>query len=301
MEFKDEVRCGFLVTTFRKKVWEKQLEMLKDFIQICQKYHLKYCAASGTLLGAVRHHGYIPWDDDIDIYMPRADYDAFIKIAGKELKSNFTLQCYLTEKLYPNGHIQIRNNDTTCLIYDSLTDLNLGKNCGIFIDIFPLDDMIEDPKKRKKYCRKINLLKKLAFNYVYKNKHILKRVLVKAYFCFHSITKTIEKIDLQAKKYEGQTHLYALTTYAPGYERNMWQKDLFDSMVECPFEDITIMIPEQYDAVLKIEYGDYMKIPENKEGGSEHGKCYFDFEKPYTAYQHITEAEFHKLIEEQKM
>lgn len=301
MDLKEEVRCDFVVSPLRKKVWEKQLEMLKIFIAICKKNHLRYYAASGTLLGAIRHKGYIPWDDDIDILMPRSDYDTFIMLAVNDLNCYYSLQVYQTEKLYPNGHAQIRDNKTTCFINTSYADLKRGKNCGIFIDIFPMDDVLDDYKKRQKYCKKIRRLRALACNYVYKNSNILKRTIVRFYFMFHSVQKTIEKIDRLSKRFQDQTHTLGLPTFAPCYEKNVWDKSLFEETIEWPFEDIMISIPLRYDEVLRVEYGDYMVIPENKTDGSIHGKCYFDCDKSYLEYQNISKEEFDKMFAEQKL
>lgn len=295
MNLNEEVKSGFLVTSFRKKIWQKELEMVKIFIGICQKHNLKYFASGGTLLGAIRHNGFIPWDDDIDLMMPRRDYEKFLEVARAELDSNYFLQCYKTEKLYPNGHAQIRNNSTTCLMSTSYTDLKLDKNCGIFIDIFPFDDILDDYKLRVKYTKKIGFLKKLCENYIYKNKNVVKRFIVRSYFWFHSINKTIKKIDLLSKKYENQTNTVALTSFVPGYEKNVWQKDWFDGTLLHPFEDIMISIPKKFDEVLRTEYGEYMKIPENKDG-TIHGKCFFDCDNSFERYKDLSKDEFDNLL-----
>lgn len=100
MNLNAEVICDFKVSTLRKKVWQVQLDMVKIFIDICDKYKLKYFAAGGTLIGAIRHNGFIPWDDDIDLMMPREDYEKFIKVAKEELKKR-TL--FFTALLYRKG------------------------------------------------------------------------------------------------------------------------------------------------------------------------------------------------------
>ncbi|MDE5565945.1 MAG: LicD family protein, partial [Anaeroplasmataceae bacterium] len=137
--------------------------------------------------------------------------------------------------------------------------------------------------------------------YVYRNPNILKRAIVKSYFIFHSIQKTIEKIDILSKKFQDQTHTVGLPSFAPGYEKNVWDKSLFDETIELPFEDIMISVPLHYDEVLRHEYGDYMSIPENKMEGSEHGKCYFDCDKSYLEYKNISKEEFDKMLFEQKI
>ena len=110
--YKEEIRCGYTVDEKTKRVWAVQLEMLDEVERICKANGLKYFADSGTLIGAIRHEGYIPWDDDIDLVMLREDYDKFVQIAPKWLKEDLVLQTVYTEKNYLRGHAQIRNSKT---------------------------------------------------------------------------------------------------------------------------------------------------------------------------------------------
>lgn len=95
----DEVRCGFFVTTYRKKLWNVQTQLIKEVERICRKYNLKYFAQCGTLLGAVRHQGFIPWDDDVDLAMPRPDYAKFIQVAPSELPPHYFLDLWENHRL----------------------------------------------------------------------------------------------------------------------------------------------------------------------------------------------------------
>ena len=111
--YREEVRCGFPVTEKMKRVWAVQLSMLDEVERICRKYGLRYFADSGTLIGAVRDKGYIPWDDDIDLAMLREDYERFVKVAPRELGEGLKLQTVYTEENYLRGHAQIRDGRTT--------------------------------------------------------------------------------------------------------------------------------------------------------------------------------------------
>ena len=111
--YKEEIRCGWRVDEKTKRIWAVQLEMLDEVERICKKYGLKYFADSGTLIGAVRHQGYIPWDDDIDLAMLREDYETFLKVAPGELKEHLVLQTPYREKNYLRAHAQLRNSRTT--------------------------------------------------------------------------------------------------------------------------------------------------------------------------------------------
>lgn len=300
MNMQEEIICDFKVSAERKKVWAAELEMVKLFKNICEENNLKYFVSGGTLIGAIRHNGFIPWDDDIDIMMPRSDYEKFLDIGQAYLPENFFLQCNRTEKRYPNGHAQIRNNNTTCLTGVSYKDLKSGKNCGIFIDVFPYDEVPDDAKARNKQARKVAFLKKMCAYKVYSYKQSKLKKLVKSfisgvYFTFHSVEKTIERINVLSQKFNGKTNTVALISFMPGYERNVWDKAWFDNAVMHKFEDIEIAVPEKYDEVLRTEFGDYMRIPEDK-GGSIHGSCYFDTDKSYTNYLNCSGKQIEDLV-----
>lgn len=301
MNMQEEIICNFKVSAERKKVWAIELEMVKLFKNICEENDFKYVVSGGTLLGAIRHNGFIPWDDDIDIMMPRPDYEKFLAVGQSKLPEGFFLQYNKTEKKYPNGHAQIRNNKTTCLTSASYKDLKSGKNCGIFIDIFPYDEVPNDAKKRNKQARKVAFLKKMCAYRVYsykqsKLKKFVKSFISGVYFLFHSVEKTIEKINVLSKKYNGKTNTVALISFMPGYEKNVWDKAWFDKTLMHEFEDSEVAIPEKYDEVLRREFNDYMIIPENK-NGSIHGSCYFDTEKSFEDYKDITRDKFEKLFD----
>lgn len=301
-----ETVCSFKVSENRKKVWQAELEMVKLFIGICKKLNLKYVASGGTLIGAVRHNGFIPWDDDIDIMMPRGDYERFLECGQELLPSGFFLQSNKTEKNYPNGHAQIRNSNTTCLTAMSYRDLKLNKNCGIFIDIFPYDEVPDNKKARDKQAKKVKFLRKMCQLKIYKEsvnpiKAILKSIIANTYFAFHSLEKTIDKINLISKSCKGNTNTVSLISFAPLFDGNVWEKSWFEKTILHDFEDIKIAIPEQYDEVLKTEFGNYMQIPENIEGGNCHGQCYFNVDVPYTRFVGYDRNGIDRLIKESKI
>ena len=140
----EEVRCGYTVTRQMKEVWAVELDILSELQRVCEKYNLKFFADAGTLLGAVRHKGFIPWDDDIDVCMFRNDYDKLVSIADDEFKAPYKFQCFYTEKGYYRGHAQIRNTNTTCILKSELGK-NIQFNQGIFLDVFVLDGVTNDP------------------------------------------------------------------------------------------------------------------------------------------------------------
>lgn len=145
---KEEVRNGFTVSEKRKRVWLKELECLELFRNICEKHSLTWFVIGGTLLGAIRHGGFIPWDDDLDVAMPRADYKKFLNIASKELQPPFYLQTAGSDKEFYCGFSRIRNAETTALIHNQWTAKSKAIN-GIFLDIFPFDCVPDSTSEMK--------------------------------------------------------------------------------------------------------------------------------------------------------
>jgi hypothetical protein len=136
---KEEVRGGFLVDAKRKRLWAAMLDMVEVFLDICEKHHLRYFAVGGTLLGAVRHRGFIPWDDDVDLAMPRKDYERFLEVAPAMLPEHLALTNKRNEPDNPHLYFsRIRNRNTTHIT-------KFAQECrinhGVFIDIFPEDGL----------------------------------------------------------------------------------------------------------------------------------------------------------------
>ena len=296
----EEEIYGFNVTVQRKKVWKIELDMVKEFVSICSKNGLTYFASGGTLLGDIRHNGFIPWDDDVDLMMPRKDYEKFLQIAPGLLPKNYFLQHNGSEKFYLNGHAQIRNNDTTCFVKGGYDDLKRGKNCGIFIDVFPYDNVPDNFKLRKKFSFRVLKLKKLIARVTHKTdsrlKQLIKRCVYAFYYSDESIEKLIRNLNSLSQKYNSKTNTVALLSFMPGYEKNVWEEKLFKNITLHDFEDIKIAIPVAYDDVLRKEFGEYMQIPKDLENGSMHGKCFFDTTKSYKEYFDISKDEYNNLI-----
>ena len=141
----------YQISAEMKKVWAVQIDLLKELERVCNKYNIKYFACGGTLLGSVRHQGYIPWDDDIDIMMIRDEYEKLLEHKD-EFQSPYFLQTpYTDENGYFDSNIKLRNSYTTGFMPQ---DLHLKINKGIFIDIVPLDAIPDDEKLRKKFLNK---------------------------------------------------------------------------------------------------------------------------------------------------
>lgn len=279
----EEERCGFTVTAEMKKVWAVQLDLLDRFAEVCRRHGLRYFASGGTLLGAIRHKGYIPWDDDIDIMMMREDYEKLLAVADAEFTAPYFFQTAYNDKQYSRGHAQLRNSNTTAILTEE-------KGCypfnqGIFIDIFPTDAIADDETARKKQCRRIRLWEKLLNVTVRypanKYKSLPKSVLhvVASLIPYRFFIRQKEKA---CARYNGQgMKRVGLISFLTDEERLIFPADAFDRIETVPFEYTTIDIPADYDTLLTQQYGDYRTM---KQENSYHGGIIFDAERSYLDY-----------------
>lgn len=278
---KEEVRNDFLVTTERKKVWAIILDLMVEFDRVCKKYDIKYYLDGGSLLGAIRHNGFIPWDDDIDVTMPRDDYERFVKLS-EEFKHPYFLQTPYTDPEYFYSFAKVRNSNTTALNqmfkYQSF-------NHGIWISIFPLDRFpLQEGENTYLQIRELT-----AENSTYmriKNPFLdeVNRKRVENYSGRNPL-ETFEAIQKLATKYNNVETEYwgTIILTIVKYGRKPLPISSYNTIVKHAFEHLEFPIPIGYDAVLKTEYGDYMKLPpvEEREG---HDTTLFDADKPYTEY-----------------
>lgn len=159
----EEIRCNYTVSHKMKKVWAVELDLLNEFMRVCKKYNITYYADAGTSLGAVRHKGFIPWDDDIDVMMFRDQYQKLCKIAKKEFKHPYFFQTEDTDPGSLRGHAQLRNSLTTGILQCELAG-KWGYNQGIFLDIFPIDSIPDDDEIFSKMQKSLSN-KRTAINF----------------------------------------------------------------------------------------------------------------------------------------
>ena len=240
------------------KLHQVELEILDKFVSICEKNKLNYFLTGGTMLGAVRHSGFIPWDDDIDIGMPRSDYDKFIKIAPKELGEDYYLDCSLYNKNYYLPFAKIKKNNT---IFDEFP--NVKNHKGIFIDIIPFENVSEiNFSLRIRAIMVKNIMETMYYkNKIYKLKNTRKPlfVLLLSLFTKKRLMK-IEKYFLTKDKNDNSKYLNALGgTYHYLKETNL-REDLLPPK-KILFEGREYNGMNKPDVYLSKIFGDYMKLP----------------------------------------
>lgn len=285
MNLDKEVRNGYVISSEMKKVWNIQMEMVVKLIEVCNKYNLKVWADGGTLLGVVRHHGYIPWDDDIDMVMFRDDYDKLLEIAPKEFQDPFFFQDAYTDKLYPRGHSQLRYNGTTAILPG---EINRKFNQSIFIDIFVYDAL---PKNKEIFTRnaiKAEVLRNLMMFRVSTSKQlgsglkgIIKKISADIFFCLIPFRKVYSKFErLYSCKDVELSDDYSCPCFILSQVfKIVRKKEWYSDTIYMPFEDIQMPVPVGYDNILTNQYGDYMTPVQ---APSMHGGVIFDSERPYT-------------------
>lgn len=281
--FAEEERCGFTVSADMKKVWAVELDLLDKFQQVCAANGLRYFAAGGTLIGAVRHRGFIPWDDDIDLVMLREDYDRLLAIAPAAFEPPYFLQTAYSDKQYSRGHAQLRHSNTTAI-------LNSEKGCfpfnqGIFIDIFPLDAVPDDPKSFAAQRRAIRLYTRLLDAGVRYPANPRKNAIKTAAHILASLVPyrfIFGRLEKACRRYNGQeTRLVGPLNYIAHEDTLLYPTAGYAQSLTVPFEQGTIDIPAGYDEILRGQYGDYTVM---KQENTYHGGVLFDTQRSYLDY-----------------
>ena len=241
-----------------------EIEILDEIDRICRKNNINYCLAGGTLLGAVRHGGFIPWDDDLDVAMPRDDYEKFIDVCKSELSDDFYLHSIETDKTYWNAFIKIRKKHT---IFEEINISGLRCDTGIYVDIFPLDDATAVDSVQKRIVTQ--LIKEISALYLFKigffKKHYCKPSR-KVIYRILSIIPTVKLHKIQTKlmkRFKSNSSKYFIN-YGSNYNpiKQTMPKEIYMPFKEISFEGKMYFAPNDTDYFLKRIYGEnYMELP----------------------------------------
>ncbi|HHX24250.1 MAG TPA: LicD family protein [Thermoanaerobacterales bacterium] len=264
-----------------------QLNMLLKVDEICRLNNIRYYLIGGSALGAVRHKGFIPWDDDVDIGMFRRDYDQFLDIADKFLDNKYFLQTNRTDPDYHGPYAKLRANNTT---YIEKVSRSLGAKIhqGIFIDIFPLDNVPDKKLLLKLQLTLMRFLLSVAFarvnDYpVNRYKRYIKKVYSIPFLKLIKKRTFDEIIDKIASFYKDKETDRIANLFGRYGEKEVLPKYYFGEAKYLEFEGHKLPVPEYYDEFLKHIYGDYMKLPPVEKRGS-HDIEYIDIENSYEKY-----------------
>ena len=279
----EEIRCDYLISSKMKAIWKVELDILEEILRICKKFDLKVMMAGGTILGAIRHKGFIPWDDDIDVMMPRKDYDVFLEVAQAELPPFLFLRTGLSDRGFFSPIAKVVDSRTSAL-EDRYVDYGIVSHLGIFVDIFPIDElprsqvelrirhylsvMLSSIRRRtvvRKFGSRMDCVKKclaeIAF-YLIGNR----RLFIWQETSFSRIKKADEE----------------WLCMAPGMWSSMdrWKlrRDWVESVIWVDFEYLRVPIPVGYEALLNHVYGDWHSWVK---GTSMHCRIEFDPTESY--------------------
>lgn len=247
------------------------LEILIDVDKVCRENDITYFLDSGTALGAVRHGGFIPWDDDIDIGMPRDDYEKFLKIAQEKLGDEYFVQTLDTEKKYYQIFAKIRKNGTK---FVEPATRNVKMHQGIYIDVFPYDCIereraVEslqelDQLRYRLHCMTLpDCMEVPSKSIKYIKKEIKTRI---KFFVFklYGRQKTIEKINNLIYENSNKKEDCVLVSYAYNIFPLIFEQNIFFPAKEIMFEEHSFFVQHDVDKYLTLIYGDYMQLPDEE-------------------------------------
>lgn len=274
-----ETICDFYVDEQRKKVWGIGIDLLVKLDRVCREHNLRYSVAFGSLLGIIRHKGFIPWDDDIDVVMPREDYEK-LRLLKSKFDEPYFLQ-YPGDEGYLFSFAKLRNSKTTSISkpfrYESF-------NQGQFLDIFPLDNFcktnIEENINRIK-C----LIAECSALMRRRNPNpdeidIQKMAQFPITRSGETVIKELEEVLTQHNN-QPSTSYTAWCCVMYDYKRMTFDKRIFDDLIETDFYNHKVFIPRKFHEALKTTYGDYMQFPPIEKRGTWHSNSFFAPDIPY--------------------
>ena len=276
---KEENRDDFYISKERKKTWAVNLDLLDNFKRVCEKHHLKWYLMFGSLLGAIRHHGFIPWDDDIDVVMPRDDYEK-LQALPDAFTFPYFLQTPYSEKDYFYSYIKIRNSNTTCI---SRAFGNCEFNQGMMLDIFCIDKW--DIENGKDIFETIGKLIIDNSNYMRRNMsnptdEDLERI--KKYSGNDPMENYLQMEKL-ARTFENSNSNYLCLPLiqAYGYQKDVFFAEDFAKETMVKFEnDYEFPVPCGYERILSTIYGNWREFPPVDKRGIWHDSV-VDTDVPY--------------------
>ena len=258
-----------------------ELEILKVIDKVCRDNDIPYSLYAGSLLGAVRHKGFIPWDDDLDICMSRENYNRFLAAWEKASPEGYLLQNKDNAPGFTQSFTKIRKDHTTFWQEGEEVD---QYHTGIFVDVFPIDRIPNGKLRRKLFRLEVVLYQVYTREFIPPQESALIRAATKA---FYSVTtkkfraSQRRKLEKKLTRYNGDTTLDAIAIETINSMKTCYPADMLDSYVDMPFEDCTVMGFAKWDENLTRKFGDYMQLPPEEKRTWAHYPLCIDFEKNY--------------------
>ena len=238
-----------------------ELNILKEVDRICKKYNITYYMAEGSLIGTMRHNGFIPWDDDLDIAMLRKDYERFLEVAPKEISKYYEVQHATTIDKYWSPFIKVRYLDNT--LFRQAHIAHLTNNNGPLLDIFPIDNVPKlDSFKQKIQSKKIRIYRGMLGFKLYRKPKNIKTYIVSFMSKFYTVKGLHKKLDKTFKKYNNKDNKYLvnLASYY-NYKKQTFPIKYYGKPRYVKFEDMMVPVPKEAEKVLNKIYGDYTVLP----------------------------------------
>lgn len=244
------------------EIKQTELSILIEFDSFCRKHNLVYFLCGGTLLGAIRHNGFIPWDDDIDVFMPRPDYEKFIELTyNKGISEKYETAIYSKKDCFtPTPFIKIY--DKTTFVEQHYSKIPLK----VWIDIFAIDGLPDDQTKIEKYYKKLSRRKTILgiitsdFSYQQKLYKKIIKIMLKPFLCLYGAERICRLMDKDSQKIKYETsNRVGVKHWGYGSKEAIFKSDLVPE--EHSFEGHNFFIPQNFDRYLSNLYGNYMQLP----------------------------------------
>ena len=257
-----------------EKLKSLELDILEVFASFCRRHSLPFFLTGGTLLGAVRHKGFIPWDDDIDVVMLRPDYDRFVSLFSRENTATFAIISGDTSRSFPLCSLKI--HDTRTILFEAGVKRSF---CGVYIDVFPLDLVPENPAVRLPLLRRLAVYRTIRLEkvrYCQTHPSRLKALSIALrYALLHflpmSVPRSLHNADIRRAARHSNGLWVGNLTSPLNLGAEFFPRSWFDTTVPLPFERFVLPAFSHYEDYLSAIYGDYLTPPPPEQRGLRHG------------------------------
>ncbi len=264
---------------------KRQRELLEQFARVCDQLGLTWYLVRGSALGAVKYGGFVPWDDDVDVALPRRDYDLFVERAQSLLPFPLFVQTYHSDPAFPKLFCKLRDPETACV---EAPYRRLPMRHGVFLDVFPLDGYPEDGRERARFDRALRwYLRKTscALELPRRGRSAALCALLRLLGCHRRTGRTLCRLEELLRRYPTED---SALWFSCGNFRGRpipEGREVYGKGVEMTFEGLPVRVPEQYDGYLRTRYGDYLADPPMEEQVGHHDYVNLDPDTPYMKYR----------------